>query len=70
VSYFLVHLNVLRNIFVFRLYDLLNFQSFCLVCYVCFLECSELDGFYLYRNVICITPIILETFAKFFLLML
>jgi hypothetical protein len=40
VSYFLVHLNVLRNIFVFRLYDLLDFQQFYLVCYVFFLECT------------------------------
>jgi hypothetical protein len=52
--------------FCFRLYDLLDFKLFYLVCYVFFLECSELYGFYLYRNVICITPIILETPANIF----
>jgi hypothetical protein len=52
--------------FCFRLSNLLDFQPFCLGCYIFFLECSELYGFYLYRNVICITPIILETLAIFF----
>jgi hypothetical protein len=56
--------------FCFRLYNLLDFQPFCLGCYVFFLECSELYGFYLYRNVICITPIILETPANFFFIII